>query len=81
MKPVVYLDPAEFLRLVEKSGGKVIRATMRAPWPLLPEWIRKSYRTRYVTEGSDYYYCVSSYEPLSLPESVEVIDAWSIRFW
>ena len=81
MKPVVYLDPVEFLRLVEKSGGKVIRASMRCRLPLLPKWIQQMYRTRYLTEGSDYYYHTSSTKPLSLPESVEVVDAWAFRLW
>jgi hypothetical protein len=80
MKPVVCLDPAEFLRLLEKSGGKVIRASMQGQWPLLPKWIQLLFRTRYMTERSDYYYYTYSAEPLTLPESVEVVDAWSFRF-
>ena len=81
MKPVVWLDPAEFVRVAGKSGGKVIRASMRGRWPLLPTWVQQIFPVRYVTEGSDYYYHTYSTEPLSLPESVEVVNAWSFRFW
>lgn len=81
MKPVVSLAPADFVRLVEKSGGKVIRASMRGRWPLLPKWIQQMFLERYVTEGSDYYYSTYSTKPLTLPGSVEVVDAWAFRFW
>jgi hypothetical protein len=83
MKPRVRLDANEFLRILDKAGGKVIRVLTSNRMRLFPpfvDWIGIKFPSMYVVEGNDYYFYTLSKQPLSLPESAEVVDAQAFSF-
>jgi hypothetical protein len=45
------------------------------------QWIGTTIPWMYVMEGNDYYYYAYSKEPLTLPDSTEVIDASAFWFY
>jgi len=84
-KPIVCLDAAAFLQIVSKAGGVVIRVSaanrLRSLPPILRWWVGPMFPpVMYVVEDTGYYYCTYSREPLTLPESAEVIDATRVSF-
>jgi hypothetical protein len=84
MKPRARLDANEFLRILEKAGRKVVRVSASNRLRLVPSfmrWIGMGFPSMYVMEGNDYYYYTYSKEPLTLPESTEVIDALAFLFY
>ena len=69
MKPKVWLEPNEFLQILEQSNSKVIKTGK-----ILFQGIM------YVTEGSDYYFYTYAKEQLQLPEGTNVIHAKTFQF-
>ena len=66
-----------------KEGGKVIRVLTSNRMRLFPpfvDWIGIKFPSMYVVEGNDYYFYTLSKQPLSLPESAEVVDAQAFSF-
>ena len=69
MKPRVFLEPTEFLRMVVEGNAKVIKTG---------KILFQGFMC--VTEASDYYYYTVTKEPLELPETTHVIQARAVYF-
>ena len=69
MKPRVYLEPDEFLRLSGQGNAKIIRTAKVL--------LRGA---MYVTEADDYFYYTYSKDPLQLPAEAEVVNARLVQF-
>ncbi len=67
MGPRVQVEPTEFLSIVEREKGLVIKTQK-----ILLQGIT------YVTRCGDYYYYTATRTPLSLPAGVEVKEARNI---
>jgi len=67
MGPRVQVDAAEFLRIVEREKGLVIKGHKILWTPVT-----------YVVRSGDYYYYTQAREPLTLPAGVEVREAKNI---
>ena len=65
MGPRVQVDAFEFLRIVEREKGLVIRTR---PVPLIG-------MRMYVTRSGDYYYYTRTKDALTIPAGIEVKDA------
>ena len=67
MGPRVQVDAAEFLRIVERVKGLVIKGPAN-------RWVG----TTYVTRDCDYYYYTTTKETLAIPAGIEVKEAKNI---
>ena len=67
MGPRVQVDAAEFLRIVEREKGLVIKGRKVLWTPVT-----------YVMRSGDYYYYTLTRDPLMIPAGVEVKEALSI---
>ena len=67
MGPRLRVEPGEFLEIVERERGLVIKG---------PKVVFSG--TMYLTRSGDYYYYANSKEPLRMPEGVVVSEAKSI---
>lgn len=69
MKPRVYVNPDEFLRIVARQSALVIfitKAFLRGPM--------------YVIETGSYFFCCHSQETLDFPDGTETVQATAIDF-
>ncbi len=67
MGPRVFVEPAEFLRIVEKNKGLIIQGRKVAFQGIT-----------YVSRCGDYYYYTTSKEPLNLPRDCDIQKARAI---
>lgn len=71
MGPRVFVEPAEFLRIVAENSGLVIEVNRGKKFGIQAQ-------ITYVSRCGDYYYYTSSRKPLSLPAECEVQQARSV---